>query len=100
MSLARAIATPKRAHPQRTSIRSEPAIALGTEAIRAFAKSILHGDQAHKDWLLAAEAFVAGKKVPTPPRLLADQVYQWFGPQGDCPRCDRRRKAEGYWHKD
>ena len=41
------------------------AIALGTEAIRAFAKSILRGDQAHKDWIIkAAEAFVAGKALP------------------------------------
>jgi hypothetical protein len=69
--------------------------------IRDFAKSILQGDKAHKAWLLAAaEAFIAGKKVPKPPRLTPDQAYQRFGPQGACSRCDRRRKAEEYWHKD
>ena len=36
--------------------------------IRRFAKSILHGDKAHKDWLIeAAERFIAGKKPPKPP---------------------------------
>ena len=37
--------------------------------IRDFAKSILHGDKAHRDWLMAAaEAFIAGKRVPKPPK--------------------------------
>ncbi len=68
--------------------------------IREFATAILHGDQAHKDWLLdAAEAFVAGKRVPKPPKLTGDEIVRRFAPQGACTQCDRRRKAEGYWFR-
>jgi hypothetical protein len=74
---------------------------LGTGAIRAFAKLIQHGDEAHKARLLAAaEAFIAGKKLPKPPKLTGDEIVAWFAPQGACTKCDKRRKAEGYWHKD
>jgi hypothetical protein len=60
-------------------------IAQGT---REFAKSILHGDKAHKAWFLAAaEAFIAGKKPPKPtakPRLTGEQIVQRYAPEGSC----------------
>ena len=69
------------------------------KAIRSFAHSILHGDKAHKDWLLAAaEAFIAGKKPPTPPakpKLTVEQIAKRYAPPGGCPWCERRRKADG-----
>ena len=35
---------------------------MSANEIRAFAKSILHGDKAHQDWLLeAAEKFIEGQ---------------------------------------
>jgi hypothetical protein len=68
--------------------------------IRAFAKSILHGDKAHKDWLLAAaDAFIAGKKPPKPPKkpkLTVAQIVRLYAQDGSCPQCARRRKADGY----
>lgn len=37
------------------------------EAVRAFTKAVLHGDDEHKAWLLeAAENFIAGKPLPAP----------------------------------
>ncbi len=69
-------------------------------AIRAFAKAILHGDKAHKDWLIeAAEAFIADKKPPKPPpkpKLTGEQIVKRYAPEGSCDHCDRRRKANGF----
>jgi hypothetical protein len=63
-----------------------------------FATAILHGDQAHKDWLLdAAEAFVAGKSVPKPPKLTGDEIVRRFAPRGACTSAigDARLRATG-----
>ena len=74
------------------------------ERIREFATAILHGDPAHKAWLLAAaEAFIAGKRVPKPPakpQLTGEEIVKRYAPQGACIQCDRRRKADGYWPPD
>ena len=70
---------------------------LADKAVREFAVSILHGDKAHQGWLIeATERFIAGKKPPKPPRLTSDQVVERYAPQGACPKCDKRRKADGY----
>jgi hypothetical protein len=61
---------------------------------------ILHGDQGHQAWLIkAAEAFIAGKRLPKPPakaKLTGDQIVKRYAPPGACQPCDRRRKADGY----
>jgi hypothetical protein len=46
---------PKRAQTQRIS---------PTRRFGGFATAILHGDKAHRDWLIKAEAFIAGKALP------------------------------------
>ena len=70
---------------------------LVAEGIREFAKSILHGDKAHKDWLLAAaERFIAGKKPKKPPRLTPDQIVAEYAPQSACPKWTGDRGASGF----
>lgn len=42
-------------------------IVYGAGNVRAFATAILHGSEAHREWLLAAaEAFLASKPLPEP----------------------------------
>lgn len=45
-----------------------PTSAEVQEAIRAFVRDILHGDEEHQAWLLAAaESFIAGRPLPMAP---------------------------------
>jgi hypothetical protein len=64
------------------------AVSMREKAVREFAAAILHGDKAQKSRILkAAEAFVAGKKLPklpVKPKLTPDQVVERYAPQGAC----------------
>ncbi len=38
---------------------------IAAEAVRGFAKAVLHGDDVHREWLLeAAEAYATGQPLP------------------------------------
>jgi hypothetical protein len=54
-------------HPSRTMCKEAADVIERLGEVRAFAKAVLHGDDAHRAWLLeAAEAFIAGKPLPAP----------------------------------
>lgn len=53
---------------------STPETAANGSSIRNFARSILHGDDEHRKWLLeAAEAFVTGEALPAPRQIIPAQ---------------------------
>lgn len=56
-----------------------------SEQIREFSRAILHGDEVHRAWLLAAaEAFIDGRPVPAPRAVLSPEPSEVERLRRDC----------------